>query len=104
GVHEDVAVAVLVDVLHVALVEVSLLDLAVGVDLVLGDGPRLEALELELELGAPVPRRVEVAVHDVVELAVLADDDHALADLTVFDRSHDKPPSAMGPSGRASSR
>jgi hypothetical protein len=87
-VHEDVVVALLVEVLHLALVEVGLLDLVVGPEALGDDGAGLEVLELEVEDGAPVPGRVEVAVDDLPELAVLADDDHALAHLAVFDGGH----------------
>src|SRR5262249_10148761 len=78
-----------IDVLHLALVEVGLLDLVLRPDAVDGYRTGLKILELELQDRPPVPGRVQVAVHHVIELAVLADEDHALADLTVFDRSHD---------------
>ena len=57
--------------------------------------PVLRFLSLSCRMARQLPGRVQVAVDDVVELAVVADDDHALADLAVFDRSHAaKPPSA----------
>lgn len=93
GVHEDVAVAVLVDVVHLPLVQVSLLDLVLGADPVHGDGAGLEILQLQLQDGPPVAGGVQIPVNHGVELAVVADDDHSLADLTVFDRSHRLPPS-----------
>ena len=88
-VHEDVAVAVLVDVFHLTLFQVGLLDLVVGLDAAVQDVAGLQVLELEGEDGPPVAGRVQVAVHHVLELAVVADDDHPLADLAEFDRCHE---------------
>ena len=48
----------------------------------------LQVPHLELEDGPPVPGRVQVAVEALVELPVLADEDHALANVDVLDVGH----------------
>ena len=87
-VHEDVAVAVFVEVLHVARVEVGLLDLVFGVDALVGDEARLEVFQLEAQLGRQVARRLEIAVQHLAELA-LFDDDHAAAEFDVCNGRHE---------------
>src|SRR5262249_62382175 len=80
---------VLVKVLHVASLQIGLFDLVFGMDALVVDEPGLQVLELEAELGGQVARRLEIAIDDVVELLVLADDHHALAHFAVLDRSHE---------------
>src|SRR5262249_16381210 len=94
GVHENEATNFVVDVLDFAVVQVGLLDLVLRSDAIDRDRPRLQILELELENGTPVTGSVKIAVNYVIELAVVPDDYHALANLTVLDRRHKKPPSS----------
>src|SRR5579883_64966 len=87
-VHEHVVVALFVEVLHWAFVEVRQLDFIIRPETPGRHGARLQVFELQVQNGAPVSRRVQVAVHHGVELAVFTDDDHALSHLAVVDRGH----------------
>src|SRR5207302_4312297 len=69
--------------------EVGLLDLVLGVDADLVDEAGLEALELEGQLGGQVTGGAQLAVHALIQLTILADDHHALADVDVQNRGHD---------------
>src|SRR5207244_1523533 len=87
-VHEHGTGAVLVEILHLAFVQVGLLDLVLGTHAVDRDGTGVQVLQFELQNGPPVSGRIQIAVDDRIELAVLPYDHHAFADLAVFDGSH----------------
>ena len=59
-VHEDVAVAVLVEVLHVARVDEGALDLVLGAEALVGLGAGLDVLHLDLHEGAAAAADVHV--------------------------------------------
>src|SRR6185436_3830981 len=87
-VHEDVAFAVLVQVLHVDLLDVDHVELVARPE---ADFLRVAALQvphLDLDHRAQVARRVVVDVHDVLELTFVVDD-HPLADFRAADVRHD---------------
>src|SRR5262249_30672883 len=88
-VHEDVVVAVLVQVLELARLQVGDLDLVFGFEPPRRHRAGLEVLQLQVDVRAPAAGRVQIAIDDEVELAVVADDDLALANVAVVDRCHE---------------
>src|SRR3954469_17886632 len=99
GVHEDEVGAVLVEVLHRALVDVARLDLGAGVEGLVDDLPGQDGLELGAHEGGPLAGLHVLELDDGPELS-LDVEHHAV--LQVVGRSHrHKPLSYAGRSGRA---
>src|SRR6266480_1548575 len=87
-VHEHVAVAVLVQVLHVARVDVGALDLVLGAEALVGLGAGLDVLHLDLHEGAAAAADVDVVGLDDAPDALVPLEQVSGADLDCFDLGH----------------
>src|SRR6267142_2316167 len=88
-VHEDVAVAVLVEVLHVARVDERPLDLVLGAEALVGLGARLDVLHLHLHEGAAAAAHVHVIALQHAPDALVPFQQVAGTDADCFDLGHD---------------
>src|SRR5262245_36304067 len=87
-VHEDVAVAVLVEVLHLARIDESAFDLVLGAEALVGLGALVDVLHLDLHEGAAAAADVDVVGLEHPPDALVPLEELTGTDLDCFDFGH----------------